>query len=264
MSGSALDMDHKPVTLPAKPKDHDAKRAEMIRGHVRELLTQYGKIDLFWFDGGGGEMPYSEIRQLQPGVVVNRRNGPGGDFDDTERKMPTSRFKGWFEMCDTSWPAGKWSYTEDYGWDSARQVLEKLVKLRAWGGNLLTNLGPKGDGSVPDQATAAWQEMAAWMKHSRESVIGAGPGPFPEAVNVPVTTGKGVAYLHLLPGFRDEVIWKDAPRVAEAFILRTKKPVAFRYEGGALRLTVPANARTQGVDVVKVVMSKKDPVRNHI
>jgi hypothetical protein len=108
---------------------------------------------------------------------------------------------------------------------------------------------------VPEQATAAWKEMADWMKHSRESVIGAGPGPFPEAVNAPVTTGKGVAYVHLLPGFKDEVIWKDAPRPARALLLRSQEPVSFQYEHGTLRLTVPASARTQNDDVVKVILA---------
>ncbi len=99
------------------------------------------------------------------------------------------------------------------------------------------------------------QEMADWMKHSRESVIGAGPGPFPESVNVPVTTGKGVAYVHLLPGFKDEVIWENAPRPEKALLLRTQEPVSFQYEEGTLRLTLPASARTQNDDVVKLILA---------
>jgi alpha-L-fucosidase len=254
MTEPALDMDHKPVTLPTKPADHKAKRAAMVRGHIRELLTNYGKIDLFWFDGGQGEISYTEIRQLQPGMVVNRRNGSSGDFDDTERKMPTSRPTGWFEMCDTAWPAGKWSYTEDHGWDSAPQVLAKLVSLRAWGGNLLANVGPKADGSIPEQALSAWREMAAWMEHSRESVFGTEGGAWPEQINVPTTIRKGIAYLHLLPGFREEVVWRDAPRPAKALLLRTNEPVSIQYEDRTLRLTIPAGARTKIDDVVKIIM----------
>lgn len=253
--GPALDMDHKPVTLPKKPADHDAKRKALVTDQVTELLTQYGKIDLIWFDGGRGEIPNTVVRQLQPGIVINCRNGGGGDYGDTEGKPPTKRFKGWFETCETCWPSKKWSYTEDAGWDTAPQVIAELVGLRAWGGNLLANVGPKGDGSVPEQATAAWQEMAVWMKHSRESVIGAGSGPFPESVNAPVTTAKGVAYVHLLPGFKDEVIWKHAPRPAKALLLRTQEPVSFHYEDGTLRLTVPASARTQSDDVVEIVVA---------
>jgi alpha-L-fucosidase len=252
MRGPALDMDHKPVKLPKRPADHDAKRKALVAGHVTELLSNYGKIDQIWFDGGHGEISNDEVRRLQPGIVVNRRNGAGGDYGDSEGKLPTKRFKGWFETCETCWPANKWSYTDEWGWDTAPQVIEELVRLRAWGGNLLANLGPKGDGSVPEPALAAWAEMADWMKHNRESVIGAGPGPFPESVNTPVTSAKGAAYIHFLPGFKDEVIWKNAPQPKKAVLLRTGAAVTCVYQNGELRISLPPELRTHGVDVVKL------------
>jgi alpha-L-fucosidase len=255
MKGPALDMDHKPVQLPRRPKDHDEKRKALVQGHVRELLTRYGKIDQIWFDGGKGEMPNDEIRKLQPGIVINRRNGGGGDYGDSEGKLPTKRFTGWFETNDTCWPARKWSYTEEYGFNSGTDVLVKLVKLRAWGGNFLANIGPKGDGSVPEQASAAWKEMAAWMEHSRESVIGAKGGPWPEKVNAPVTTRDHLAYVHFLPEMQDEVLWNGTPKPAKAILLRTKEPVSFEYEGDTLRMKLPAGMRTKSVDVVKLEFS---------
>jgi alpha-L-fucosidase len=252
LRGPALDMDHNPVTLPNKPADHDAKRKALVASHVTELLSNYGKIDLIWFDGGKGEIYNSEVRRLQPGIVINRRNGGGGDYGDSEGKLPEKRFNGWFETCETCWPAGKWSYTDDWGWDSAPEVLEKLVRLRAWGGNLLANVGPRGDGSMPAQALTAWNEMADWMKHSRESVIGASPGPFPESVNAPVTTREGVAYVHFLPAFNEEVSWKNAPKYQKATLLRTGMQVPINYQNGKLRIMVPPALRTKNVDVLKL------------
>lgn len=252
MRGGPLDMDHQPVTLPKKPADHDQKRAELVRGQVRELLTNYGRIDLIWFDGGRGEIPNEEVRNLQPGIVVNKRNGGGGDYGDSEGKLPASRFNGWFETCETSWPAGKWSYTEDWGWQTASETIDELVRLRAWGGNLLANLGPKGDGSVPQQALEVWAEMAGWMAHSRESVIGAEQGPWPGPVNVPVTTRPGAAYLHVLTNFTGEVVWSNAPAVKSAVLLRTKTAVPFRQADGVLRLAIAEADRTKFDDVVKL------------
>ena len=252
MRGPSLDMDHKPVTLPDKPADHDSKREALVTGHVTELLSNYGKIDLIWFDGGKGEIPNTEVRRLQPGIVINRRNGGAGDYGDTEGKLPDKRFKGWFETCETSWPAGKWSYTEDWGWDSAPETIEKLVRLRAWGGNLLANVGPKADGSLPEQALTAWKEMGDWMKHSSESVIAAGPGPFPESVNAPVTTGEGVAYIHFLPDFKEEVIWRNAPKYQKATLLRTGETIPINNQNGELRITLPPAQRTENVDVLKL------------
>ena len=252
MRGPSLDMDHKPVKLPNKPTDHDSKRKALVTAHVSELLSNYGKIDLIWFDGGKGEIPNTEVRRLQPGIVINRRNGGTGDYGDTEGKLPDKRFKGWFETCETSWPSGKWSHTEDWGWDSAAETLEKLVRLRAWGGNLLANVGPKADGSIPLQALTAWTEMAEWMKHSRESVIGAGPGPFPEGVNAPVTTGKGVAYVHFLPNFKEEVVWKNAPRYKKATLLRTGESIRITHQNGDLKINLSPAQRTASVDVLKL------------
>lgn len=99
-----LDMDHRPTKLSPRPRDHDAKRTELVRGQVRKWLTRYGKIDLMWFDGRRGECENREFRTLQPGIVVNMRNGPGGDFGHTENTLPSKRFKGWFETCVTCWP----------------------------------------------------------------------------------------------------------------------------------------------------------------
>lgn len=251
MRGPSLDMDHKPVTLPKRPVDHDAKRKALVAGQVTELLSNYGKIDLIWFDGGNGEIPNAKVRQLQPGIVINRRNGGGGDYGDSEGKLPEKRFKGWFETCETSWPAGKWSYTEDWGWDSATETLARLVRLRAWGGNLLANVGPKGDGSLPAQALSAWKEMGEWMEHSRESVIGAGPGPFPESVNAPVTTRDRVAYIHFLPS-TIEVVWKNAPTYQKATLLRTSDSIPITYQNQELRISIPPTLRTSSVDTIKL------------
>lgn len=103
---------------------------------------------------------------------------------------------------------------------------------------------------VPEPALTAWKEMADWMRHSRESVIGAHAGPWPEAVNAPVTLREQTAYIHFLPDFPGEVRWTNAPKVIEARLLRTKDAIPLRYVGNALHLTVPAGLRTTNVDVV--------------
>ncbi len=283
MRGPALDMDHKPTTLPKKPADHDAKRKELVAGQVTELLTKYGKIDLIWFDGGHGEIPNTEVRRLQPGIVINRRNGGGGDYGDSEGALPAKRFSGWFETCATCWPSRKWSYAEGFGFDSAPVALTKLVLLRAWGGNLLANVGPKGDGSVPEPALACWADMAKWMQHSRESVIGTQAGPWPEQANLPITTRPGATYIHFLPKFpeiypgtpagndkwsrtkdilrplpdyTDTVVWNKAPKPAKVVLLRTGAEIPFKYEADTLTVSLPANLRTDSVDVVKVELAR--------
>ncbi len=251
-----LGMDHQPTEIPEKPADHDKKRHELVQNQVTELLSNYGKIDLIWFDGGYGEIPNREVRRLQPGIVINNRNGGNGDYGDSEGKLPTNRFSGWFETCETCWPSGKWSYTEDWGWDTAPEVVTELVKLRAWGGNLLANLGPKSDGSIPQPALDAWKEMAIWMKKNRESVEGVSGGPWPEEVNTPVTQRKGIAYIHLLPNDFQTITWRNAPVPRKAILLRTGKEVPFTYAKGTLTIGIAQPQRSKNVDVVKVLLAK--------
>ncbi len=255
-SKQVLDRDHKPTVLPEKPVDFEQKRGEYIQNQVTELLTNYGKIDLMWFDGGKGEIANDRVRELQPGIVINRRNGGIGDYGDSEGALPKKRFEGWFETCETAWPSHNWSYAKNNKWDTGAEVITELVKLRAWGGNLLANLGPKASGEIPKQAVKAWKAMAKWMQHSRESVIGANAGPWPAEVNTPVTTREGSAYIHFLPGEKITVVWTNAPQPEQAFLLRTKKPIAFTYVDGTLKLSIPDNLRTDNVDVVKLLFKK--------
>lgn len=66
--------------------------------------------------------------------------------------------------------------------DTGADVIGKLVILRAWGGNFLANMGPKADGSLPEEALEAWDEIEGWMKHSGESVYDVTGASFPEKI----------------------------------------------------------------------------------
>ena len=178
-----------------------------------------------------------------------------------------------------------WSYREptEYGGYDAAMTLTMLVTLRARGANLLANVGPKAEGTVPESALACWSDMAQWMKHSRESVFGTLPGPWPEQVNLPVTRRDGMAYIHFLPKlpdkltdipagerdftqtrqvipalpkYTDTVVWKNAPAPAKVTLLRTGEQIPFTYESGILTVALPPQLRTANVDVVKIELAK--------
>lgn len=252
-----LDTDHRPVeALPEKPADHDEKREEMVRNQVRELLTNYGKIDIMWFDGGHGEISNDEVRRLQPGIIVNRRNGELGDFGDSEGSLPTERFKGWFECNDPCWPSRWWGYSTSDRMDRGSEVIEKLVIMRAWGGNFLANVGPCGDGSMPTEALTAWEEISKWMKHSGESVYDITGGCFPEKANQPVTLkGDNIMYLHAFPNFHKELMVQEVGKIpVRAILLRTGEELAMEYKNGTLSVRIPPHKRTRQVDTVKIYL----------
>lgn len=237
------------------PGTTDEKRKEMAANQVRELLTDYGKIDIMWFDGGHGEISNDEVRRLQPGIVINRRNKEPGDFGDSEGVLPDKRFEGWFETNDPCWPSRWWGYSQSDRMDTGGDVIEKLVILRAWGGNFLANVGPKADGSMPEEALEAWKEIGKWMKHSGESVFDVTGGTFPEQCNQPMTLkGDSVMYLHTFPNFHKEILVKGQKRKPlRAILLRTGDEIPFLYENQVLKIQIPARQRSRSVDTVKLI-----------
>lgn len=250
-----MDIYHREIPqLPVKPTGHDQQRRTMVANQMRELLTQYGRIDLFWFDGGSKEISNDEIRKLQPGIVINRRNGEPGDYGDSEGALPNKRFTGWFETNDPCWPSRWWSYSTSDRMDTGADVIEKLIILRAWGGNFLANIGPCADGSIPIEALQAWEEIGEWIRHSGESVYNVTGGTFPEKVNQPVTIKENTIYVHAFPNFHKKIILKEiksSPR--EARLLRTGTSVPFIFSNGEIHIQIPPSMRSRLVDTVKLI-----------
>ncbi len=178
------------------------KYAQYMRDQVTELLTEFGKIDILWFDfsypqwkrGKGRDDWESEkllalIRKLQPHVIIDdRMDLPGaGDFVSPEQFIPSRGFSDangkpvpW-EGCQTF--SGSWGYFRDeMSWKPPMVLLGMLIQHVARGGNLLMNVGPTGRGVLDHRASAALQVFADWMKFNSRSIYGCtmAPEEFPE------------------------------------------------------------------------------------
>lgn len=260
-----FDTHHQPCTLPPRPPEHARHLRDVWLGRVEELLTRYGRIDLLWFDGGPKDNGIRDrALELQPHLVINSRSCDG-DFDSTECSLPKERFQGWFETphcwqdSDIPSPWGPnvdfWGYLKYEQYKSTGWMLGTLAQLRTWGGNLLINVGPKPDGELPAIVYRRLDETAAWMAHSRQSVIGALPGPYPEQCSVPVTLQPDgrTWFLHILPGGAGEVNLQNGRTPRSARLLRTGEPLAvLSGPGGGFRIVLTAKQRTELVDVVAV------------
>lgn len=173
---------------------------------TRELLTQYGAIDLFWFDTPEGitreqsEELKKLIRELQPACVVNDRvgrHGSGlGDFQTYEQKVPPVPVRTPWETCAT---LGKnWSFhPRDNSWKTPEQIVRLLTDVVAKDGNLLFNIGPRGDGSWPEGAAAHLKTVGDWLAVNGAAIHGArawtahaeGPEGDPDGEPGPIETG---------------------------------------------------------------------------
>jgi alpha-L-fucosidase len=172
------------------------KYVDYLHGQTRELLTEFGKIDIIWFDfsypgreykglpGKGRDDWQSEkllemVRELQPNIIVdNRLDLPPemADVHTPEQFQP----QGWvhvngkpvvWETCQTF--SGSWGYYRDeYTWKSPEQLLQMLVNSVSTGGNLLMNVGPTARGSFDARALAALGVYRDWMRLNARSIYG--------------------------------------------------------------------------------------------
>ena len=211
--------------LPPQPAGMaDAFRA-YERGQIEELLTRYGKIDLFWPDGSGpGIISGERLRELQPEMILGPRMLGTGDYRiSAECSFPKYRPQEWWELCEM-WNAGGWGYIAPGDYYPTRWMLDRFAHTRSWGGNYLINCAPDASGDMPPKYYERMKELRTWMTTAGEAVFGTTPGLYPERSGVPVTVRGEVRYVFLLPPdseyLRDHTL-HDVPRPTGARLLRT-------------------------------------------
>ena len=176
-----------------------------MKGQLRELLTNYGKIDLLWFDGSWERTPeqwhaqelVEMIRSLQPEILVNDRLPGGGDFETPEQFIPPQPPNRAWETCMTI--NDSWGYNAiDKNFKSPRQLIHTLCEVAGKGGNLLLNISPMGNGEIQPELLERLAVIETWMAGNSESIIGTQPGLEPWQFYGPSTRKGNRTYLHLL------------------------------------------------------------------
>ncbi len=239
---------------------------KVMFGQMRELLTNYGKIDLLWFDGGWERTPEewksSElekmIRELQPGVIINDRLPGCGDYVTPEQAIPATPPKGPWETCMTI--NNSWGYNpSDRALKSPRYLLHALCEVAGKGGNLLLNISPMGDGAIPPEQLERLDVFAEWMARHHESIVGTTAGLEPWQFYGPSTRRGDRVYLHLIMRPYESV------SVRGVFVRRVKT-VNVLSTGAKLEFTSQVSAVDQmfnkdplGELIIKVPESVLDP-----
>ncbi len=162
--------------------DEDAKDLNKyvenkVKPQLRELLTQYGPIGIIWFDTPEliTKKQSQEIKDLihsiQPNCIINSRIGNGlGDYAVVEQSLVSTTRKNW-EACITM--SENWGYNRhDTEWKSPELLVRNLIEVVSKGGNLLLNVGPKGDGTWPVESQENLHAIGSWMKTNGEAIYG--------------------------------------------------------------------------------------------
>ncbi|CAA6692444.1 MULTISPECIES: alpha-L-fucosidase [unclassified Lentimonas] len=146
------------------PKDKHAELVDFTKVQIKELLTNYGPIDVMFLDGGHKAVLTQYCHEVDPNVIVTR-----GEMVTPEQRLPKNPIPGPWETCFTL--GNQWQYkpTND-DFKSGSTLINMLVETRAKGGNLLINVGPKPDGSIPIEQEERFRELALWMFVNDEAI----------------------------------------------------------------------------------------------
>ena len=194
------------------------KYVPYLHGQARELLTQFGKIDIMWYDfsyshmdwgwakGKGKDDWQSEkllamTRELQPGIIVNDRLEIGGDIKTPEQYQPA----GWLEVDGKRvvWEAcqtlnGSWGYDRDnLDWKPVDMLVKMLIDSVSKGGNMLLNVGPTARGEFDPKAVERLRGIGEWMRLHSRSIYGCTASEFTPPPDCRYTQNGNRLYLHL-------------------------------------------------------------------
>lgn len=222
-------------------KDEEARKrfVDFYTSQIRELITGYGKLDLFWYDGclpqplEGAEVN-KMIKKYQPDILISNRNGEPFDFTCCEQAIvPAKDGKPW-EACMTL--NDNWGYHEgDDNYKSARDVILLLTEVAKDGGNLLLNIGPRGDGSIPEEARTILHKVGKWMEANGETIYGSQKSPFSWGTSSTLTVKDNRVYIHVHKKLREICIAEIKNPVTDIYVLKTKEKLKFtQSEDGRL------------------------------
>jgi alpha-L-fucosidase len=251
---------------PDDKKDYDQYLRSKAEPQVKELLTNYGKVALIWFDtprmmtGDRAQRFANIVRSTQPDTLIDGRLGTEGDYKSTGDNVIPS------EVSGEAWevPATinhTWGFrNDDTDWKSAGQIAFKLVDIVSKGGNYLLNVGPTAEGVIPQASQDVLRTVGRWLQVNGDAVYGAGPTPFGDEMGEPSPKGvkdvRGDLLVYQQTQWRVTtrpgklyITFFDEPRapfaipamknaITRAYRLADKAPVAMKTENGRTYLNL--------------------------
>ena len=252
--------------------DEQARRrfVDYIHGQIRELLTNYGKIDVLWYDvswpldkdGWESEKMNEMVFKLQPDIIVNNRNGLPGDFATPEQRIQAED-RAW-ESCMTM--NDSWGYQRaDDNWKTPKTIVRNLITCAHGTGNYLLNIGPKADGSIPEESVRIMTTVGKWMDRNGTSIYQSDKCQ-PGRSNYASFSRKGntlYMHVHFWPG-QTVVIAGLRNQVKSARMLATNQDV--KFEQDQFRVRFPGQPEKAPDDPVTTIAIECDsePTQDNI
>lgn len=265
------------------------KFTDYTHNQINELVTDYGKVDILWLDGGwvrkkteaevkselleeyeGSrwarnaqsqdiDMPglVKEVRAKQPKLIVVDRAvpGPQQNYLTPEQHIPDQGLPYPWETCMTM--AGSWSYVPNDTYKPTNELIEKLVDIVSKGGNYLLNIGPGPDGQLDPVAYQRLEEIGDWIKINGEAIYGTRMySVFKEGESVRYTQSKDgkTQYIFLFEFPKEKLTLTkiSAPENAQLQLLGSKLKLSWQQTKNGLEISIP-QTKEKVVDHVWVI-----------
>lgn len=228
-------------------KDADYKAweefLEFNNNQIKELLTNYGNVDLIWFDGDWerSEKQWKiddlkkHIYKYNKDIVINSRVKDKGDYKTPEQGVPVKRLPDYWELCLTT--NESWGYQKkDKHFKSPFQIISIFIDCITMGGNLLLGVGPKENGDIPKEEVKILKELGNFIRDNEEAIYNTDAGFdrnfYPGGANI--SLDKKTLYLFVTGKPGEKIFLKGINNKAKKVShLKTGKELNFNYYGGA-------------------------------
>ncbi len=238
---------------------------------VKELLTNYGDVAVFWWDTPAGmtdetAQKLHDLLKLQPQIITNNRlkkNFPG-DTQTPEQTIPDAG-----KMAGIDWETcmtmnRTWGYNAyDHNFKSTEVLIHNLCDIASKGGNYLLNIGPKGDGTWPQESIDRLREIGDWMKVNSEAIYATKASPLPKLdwgrCTQKVDGNNTILYLAVFNWPKDGklVVPGVSNKIVSTKIFGSAEKATTKSGDNTVELSLPANAPNTYASVVKLVVSGK-------
>ncbi|HXX65056.1 MAG TPA: alpha-L-fucosidase [Bacteroidota bacterium] len=240
-----------------------------MRGHLRELLSNYGRIDLLWFDADGGpavwdqHATYALVRGLQHEIIINDRLSlgpyetidktridPNADYRTPEQRVGAFDRRIPWETCMTL--GTQWSWKPDDKIKRASTCIRILAECATGDGNLLLDVGPMPDGRIEPRQVEVLKEIGAWLTKYGESIYGTRGGPYCNGVWGGATCRGNIAYIHVTRWNGDHIALPALPAHVVRSTALTGGHVQVTQSPGGVTLRMPVGEQDSVDTIVKI------------